>query len=104
FSPRIVLKSLPPILYASGVYVCSKCDHQLFTSRSKYEHSSPWPAFTETVREDSVSKHEERPGAYKVRPEKKIDPFDLTHQRTLRVSALHPCPNRPKRISRDQMF
>uniref|UniRef100_A0A3Q3GVK8 Methionine sulfoxide reductase B1 n=2 Tax=Labrus bergylta TaxID=56723 RepID=A0A3Q3GVK8_9LABR len=53
--------------FKTGIYVCSKCDHQLFSSRSKFEHSSPWPAFTETVKEDSVSKHEERPGAYKVR-------------------------------------
>ncbi|KAF1657507.1 Methionine-R-sulfoxide reductase B1, partial [Aptenodytes patagonicus] len=30
------------------------------------EHSSPWPAFTETVHEDSVSKRKERPGALKV--------------------------------------
>uniref|UniRef100_A0A672YLN6 Methionine sulfoxide reductase B1 n=1 Tax=Sphaeramia orbicularis TaxID=375764 RepID=A0A672YLN6_9TELE len=54
--------------FKSGIYVCSKCDHQLFSSRSKYEHSSPWPAFTETILEDSVSKHQERPGAYKVLP------------------------------------
>ncbi|KAI9523421.1 hypothetical protein NQZ68_028445 [Dissostichus eleginoides] len=53
--------------FQTGVYVCSKCDHQLFTSRSKYEHSSPWPAFTETIHEDSVSKQQERPGAYKIR-------------------------------------
>ncbi|CAN9505876.1 unnamed protein product [Ophioblennius macclurei] len=53
--------------FKPGIYVCSKCDHQLFSSRTKYDHSSPWPAFTETIREDSVSKHEERPGAYKVR-------------------------------------
>ncbi|PWA19220.1 hypothetical protein CCH79_00014624, partial [Gambusia affinis] len=36
------------------IYVCSKCDHELFSSRSKYEHSSPWPAFTETIHENSV--------------------------------------------------
>ncbi|KAG7248350.1 hypothetical protein CRUP_027330, partial [Coryphaenoides rupestris] len=48
------------------LYACSKCEHPLFSSRSKFEHSSPWPAFTETVREDSVSKHLERPGAFKV--------------------------------------
>uniref|UniRef100_A0A8C6VS44 Methionine sulfoxide reductase B1 n=2 Tax=Nothobranchius furzeri TaxID=105023 RepID=A0A8C6VS44_NOTFU len=52
--------------FKPGIYVCSKCDHQLFSSRSKYEHSSPWPAFTETIHEDSVSKYEERPGVYKV--------------------------------------
>ncbi|CAB1342355.1 unnamed protein product [Coregonus sp. 'balchen'] len=53
--------------FKTGLYVCAQCGHQLFSSRSKYEHSSPWPAFTETVLQDSVSKHEERPGAFKVR-------------------------------------
>ncbi|KAJ0001432.1 hypothetical protein NQD34_006452 [Periophthalmus magnuspinnatus] len=52
--------------FKPGIYVCSKCDHQLFSSRSKYEHSSPWPAFTETIHEDSVLKAKERSGAYKV--------------------------------------
>ncbi|CAL8264979.1 unnamed protein product [Gadus morhua 'NCC'] len=52
--------------FEPGIYACSKCDHKLFSSRSKFEHSSPWPAFTETVQEDSVSKHVERPGAFKV--------------------------------------
>uniref|UniRef100_A0AAZ3S9X2 MsrB domain-containing protein n=1 Tax=Oncorhynchus tshawytscha TaxID=74940 RepID=A0AAZ3S9X2_ONCTS len=51
--------------FKTGLYVCAQCGHQLFSSRSKYEHSSPWPAFTETVLQDSVSKHEERPGAFK---------------------------------------
>lgn len=49
-----------------GIYVCAKCGYELFSSRTKYEHSSPWPAFTETIHEDSVSKKEERWGAYKV--------------------------------------
>ncbi|KAG7504137.1 methionine-R-sulfoxide reductase B1-A-like [Solea senegalensis] len=53
--------------FKPGIYVCAKCENQLFSSHSKYEHSSPWPAFTETVHEDSVSKHKERPNAYKVR-------------------------------------
>jgi len=53
--------------FETGLYVCSKCGHQLFSSRSKFEHSSPWPAFTETVHKDSVTKKEERPGALKVR-------------------------------------
>ncbi|MBN3316252.1 MSB1A reductase, partial [Atractosteus spatula] len=51
---------------AAGIYLCAKCGHKLFSSRSKYEHSSPWPAFTETLQEDSVSKFVERPGALKV--------------------------------------
>ena len=49
-----------------GVYVCSKCGNELFYSTKKFEHSSPWPAFTETVRPDSVSKYQESPGALKV--------------------------------------
>ncbi|KAJ8363790.1 hypothetical protein SKAU_G00126210 [Synaphobranchus kaupii] len=52
--------------FKPGIYVCSSCGHKLFSSRSKYEHSSPWPAFTETVREDSVTKHMETPAAFKV--------------------------------------
>uniref|UniRef100_A0A803WA31 Methionine sulfoxide reductase B1 n=1 Tax=Ficedula albicollis TaxID=59894 RepID=A0A803WA31_FICAL len=53
--------------FQPGIYVCAKCGHELFSSRAKYEHSSPWPAFTETLRGDSVAKREERPGALKVR-------------------------------------
>lgn len=49
-----------------GVYVCARCGYELFSSRAKYEHSSPWPAFTETIHEDSVAKRKERPGALKV--------------------------------------
>ncbi|MCI4385137.1 hypothetical protein PGIGA_G00046890 [Pangasianodon gigas] len=53
--------------FEAGIYVCVKCGYELFSSTKKYEHSSPWPAFTETVHEDSVSKVEERPGALKIR-------------------------------------
>ena len=53
-------------LVHTGIYVCSKCNNELFHSSSKYEHSSDWPAFTSTVRPDSVSKYEESPGALKV--------------------------------------
>ncbi|XP_064317458.1 methionine-R-sulfoxide reductase B1 isoform X2 [Phalacrocorax carbo] len=42
--------------FQPGIYVCAKCGHELFSSHAKYEHSSPWPAFTETIHEDSVSK------------------------------------------------
>lgn len=61
--PSALTTLLPP---SPGIYVCAKCGHELFSSRAKYEHSSPWPAFTETVHEDSVSKRKERPGALKV--------------------------------------
>ncbi|KAG1967132.1 methionine-R-sulfoxide reductase B1 [Pimephales promelas] len=53
--------------FETGIYVCAECGYELFSSRSKYEHSSPWPAFTETIHENSLSKHEERRGAYKVK-------------------------------------
>ncbi|CAM5086667.1 unnamed protein product [Natator depressus] len=52
--------------FEPGIYICSKCGYELFSSRAKYQHSSPWPAFTETVHADSVAKYEERPGALKV--------------------------------------
>lgn len=51
-----------------GIYACAKCGYELFSSRSKYAHSSPWPAFTETIHTDSVAKRPEhnRPEALKV--------------------------------------
>ncbi|GLD57608.1 methionine-R-sulfoxide reductase B1-A-like protein [Lates japonicus] len=52
--------------FKPGMYVCSKCNHPLFSSRSKFAHSSPWPAFTDTIREDSVTKMMETLTAYKV--------------------------------------
>lgn len=27
--------------------VCSQCGHELFSSRSKFHHSTPWPAFSD---------------------------------------------------------
>ena len=45
--------------FEAGEYVCVKCDHPLFSAKSKYTHDSPWPAFTETLREDSVKKEVE---------------------------------------------
>lgn len=62
--PPALIPLLPPV--PPGIYVCAKCGHELFSSRAKYEHSSPWPAFTETLRGDSVAKRKERPGALKV--------------------------------------
>jgi len=52
--------------FEDGVYVCAKCGYELFSSATKYSHNSPWPAFTQTYHQDSVSKYEERPGALKV--------------------------------------
>lgn len=42
--------------HTPGIYVCAKCGYELFSSRAKYAHSSPWPAFTETIHADSVAK------------------------------------------------
>lgn len=52
--------------FESGLYVCARCNHQLFSSETKFEHDSPWPAFTQTVLKDSVAKRLEKPGAFKV--------------------------------------
>lgn len=61
--PPALTPDPPP---SPGIYVCAKCGHELFASCAKYEHSSPWPAFTETIHQDSVAKRKERPGALKV--------------------------------------
>merc|ERR1712150_71017 len=42
--------------FETGMYVCEKCDHPLFSSVAKYEHQTPWPAFTNPLRSDSLSK------------------------------------------------
>ena len=36
-------------------------------SETKYSHNSPWPAFTQTIHPDSVTRKQEKPGALKVR-------------------------------------
>jgi len=45
--------------WKSGIYVCSQCDHELFSSRTKFEHHSPWPSFTETIHSNSVTRRPE---------------------------------------------
>jgi len=45
--------------FEPGHYVCSKCEHELFSSRTKYEHESIWPHFQQTMREDSLLKIDE---------------------------------------------
>ena len=54
------------IMIVEGIYCCSKCGTELFHSTKKYEHSSPWPAFTETVTKDCLSKRNDGPSALKV--------------------------------------
>ncbi|XP_033285053.1 methionine-R-sulfoxide reductase B1 isoform X1 [Orcinus orca] len=71
---EIIVKSGSPGLWhrlrtAKCIYVCAQCGYELFSSRSKYAHSSPWPAFTETIHADSVAKRPEhnQPGALKAK-------------------------------------
>lgn len=52
--------------FEPGVYVCSKCEYELFSSKSKYEHSSPWPAFSKVINSDSLRRVEESPSALKI--------------------------------------
>lgn len=52
--------------FDQGIYVCVKCGNELFNSVSKYKHDSPWPAFTRTIREDSLLKIPESEIAIKV--------------------------------------
>lgn len=54
--------------FEPGMYVCVECNNPLFSSRAKYDHHTPWPAFTKTISSSSVSKVSEdgRPGALKV--------------------------------------
>ncbi|CAG7837826.1 unnamed protein product [Allacma fusca] len=54
--------------FEPGIYVCSNCGYELFSSKQKYDHHSPWPAFTQTIHKDSVSKKAEMgsPRAFKV--------------------------------------
>lgn len=52
--------------FEKGIYVCSNCGNELFHSQTKYEHSSPWPAFTRLIREDSVARVKESSTAIKI--------------------------------------
>merc|ERR1712109_185830 len=51
--------------FETGTYVCSKCGNELFGSQSKYKHETPWPAFKQTIHDNSLSKRLESKGAYK---------------------------------------
>ena len=51
-----ILFSIFFLFFASGIYVCVECDHPLFSSHAKYEHQTPWPAFSKPIRNDSLKK------------------------------------------------
>jgi len=42
--------------YLLGMYLCSQCGNKLFVSDKKFNHSSPWPAFSQTADPDSVKR------------------------------------------------
>jgi len=46
--------------YKDGTYLCAACGQELFTSDSKYDSGSGWPAFWATASEDGVASHEDR--------------------------------------------
>lgn len=37
-----------------GIYRCSCCDNELFSSRTKFDSGTGWPSFFEPIRQDSV--------------------------------------------------
>lgn len=39
-----------------GIYECLECGHPLFSSKAKYAHHTPWPAFSDTVLPNSLKK------------------------------------------------
>jgi peptide-methionine (R)-S-oxide reductase len=43
-----------------GIYRCSCCGNELFSSESKYESGTGWPSFTRPIGEKSVSTREDR--------------------------------------------
>lgn len=52
--------------FEEGVYACSECSAPLFSSGQKYAHDTPWPAFTDPVTKDALSKRQEGHNVYKV--------------------------------------
>ena len=46
----------PFFLCLLGIYVCVECEHPLFSSTTKYQHQTPWPAFTSPILSDSLKK------------------------------------------------
>jgi peptide-methionine (R)-S-oxide reductase len=40
--------------FEPGIYCCAGCGHELFTSETKYDSGSGWPAFYDTIRSENV--------------------------------------------------
>ena len=39
--------------------MCRECGHELFSSQAKYQHGTPWPAFSQPLHHDSLAKARE---------------------------------------------
>ena len=46
--------------------MCAKCGNKLFESTRKFDHPSAWPAFSKTIKPDSVRKEQETATAFRV--------------------------------------
>ena len=44
---------------ADGIYHCAACATPLFDSADKYESGSGWPSFTQPIRPDAVTDHQD---------------------------------------------
>ena len=45
---------------SKGVYKCSGCGSQLFSSETKYKSGSGWPSFYQPIAENRVTEHSDR--------------------------------------------
>lgn len=46
--------------WEEGVYVCAACGAPLFSSKTKYDHGTGWPSFTEALDKDNLSYRTDR--------------------------------------------
>ncbi len=49
-------------LEESGIYVCTACEAELFSSSDKFHSGSGWPSFVRPIREDALSEHLDESG------------------------------------------
>jgi peptide-methionine (R)-S-oxide reductase len=50
--------------YEPGIYLCSNCGNQLFSSEHKYDSGSGWPSFYNVSNEHSVSLQLDKGGLF----------------------------------------
>ena len=43
-----------------GVYICAGCDHEMFTSQTKFESGTGWPSFYAPISEDKIVSKDDR--------------------------------------------